>query len=239
MGNANGGIMRNEKITTHAFNIEEAVKYGVEKAILLYNIRFWLEKNKANMSNARDGFYWTYNSSAAFSRLFPYLPEQSIRRWMTELEKKGVLLSSQKYNRTAFDKTKWYTIPSEYRIAQSDQSVAHNEQSTVQDEQSIDQNERTIPDINTDVTTDVTHISKKRYGEFKNVHLTDDEHSKLAERMGVERLEDGINILDSYIEQKGKRYKSHFAVMKEGGWVWERVHKDKPAPVKADYSNGF
>jgi hypothetical protein len=81
--------------------------------------------------------------------------------------------------------------------------------------------------------------SKKRYGEFKNVHLTDDEHSKLTERMGVERLESGINILDAYIEQKGRRYKSHFAVMKEGGWVWERVHKDKPAPVKADYSNGF
>jgi hypothetical protein len=85
-----------------------------------------------------------------------------------------------------------------------------------------------------------TNVSKKRYGEFKNVHLTDDEHSKLAERMGADRLESGINILDAYIEQKGKRYKSHFAVMKEGGWVWERVHKDKPrATTNDEYANGM
>ena len=167
------------------------------------------------------------------------MPIRSITDRLNALEAAGVLKSSQAFNRTAFDKTKWYTIPAEYSISEVCQSKGGIRPSTGVEHLSTGTDRPTIPDVTTDVTTDVTHISKKRYGEFKNVHLTDDEHSKLTERMGVERLESGINILDSYIEQKGRRYKSHFAVMKEGGWVWERVHKDKPAPVKADYSNGF
>jgi hypothetical protein len=156
--------MRQDKITTHAFNIEEAVEHGVEKAILLYNIRFWLEKNKANETNARDGYYWTYNSSTAFARLFPYLSEQSIRRWMTELEKKGVLLSSQKYNKSSFDKTKWYTIPSEYTVAQDKQPVAQNEQSVVQ-------NERTIPDINTDINSNTYTAPEGQGNEIVEINV--------------------------------------------------------------------
>ena len=30
--------------TSHHFNVEEAVKYGTEPAILITNIRFWLER---------------------------------------------------------------------------------------------------------------------------------------------------------------------------------------------------
>jgi hypothetical protein len=175
MGNTKGGIMRQDKITTHAFNIAEAVEHGVEKAILLYNIRFWLEKNKANETNARDGYYWTYNSSTAFARLFPYLSEQSIRRWMAELEKKGVLLSSQKYNKSSFDKTKWYTIPSEYTVAQDKQPVAQNEQSVVQ-------NERTIPDVNSDINSNTNTYTAPEGQGNENVELNVDAVGLMAAR---------------------------------------------------------
>ena len=231
--------MANEKITSHAFSIADAIAHGVDKAVLLYNIRHWLEKNKANGTNARDGYYWTYNSANAFAELFPYMPRRSITDRLNALEEAGVLKSSQEYNRTAFDKTKWYTIPAEYSIGEARQSKGEIRPSEGDDCPSTGNDRPTIPDVNTDIAPDITQISKKRYGEFKNVHLTDDEHSKLTERMGAERLEAGINILDAYIEQKGRRYKSHFAVMKEGGWVWERVHKDMPATEKIDYSKGF
>ena len=39
----------------HSFEVEDAVKYGVEKAIILNNLRFWLEKNRANRKNISDG----------------------------------------------------------------------------------------------------------------------------------------------------------------------------------------
>jgi hypothetical protein len=61
------------------------------------------------------------------------------------------------------------------------------------------------------------------YGEFKHVHLSDEEHSKLAAIHGSDMLEKGIALLDDYMEAKGKRYKNHYAVLKETSWVWERV----------------
>jgi len=30
----------------YLFNVDEAVKHGVEKAVILYNLRYWLEKTK-------------------------------------------------------------------------------------------------------------------------------------------------------------------------------------------------
>lgn len=93
----------------HHFNIEDAQKYGIECAILLYNIRYWVNKNKANGKHFYDGRYWTYNSAKAFSELFPYLSKTQISRHLRKLEDMGVLVSGN-YNSVAYDKTKWYTI---------------------------------------------------------------------------------------------------------------------------------
>ena len=38
----------------HSFNINVAVKIGIEKAILMQNIAFWIERNKANEVNFYD-----------------------------------------------------------------------------------------------------------------------------------------------------------------------------------------
>jgi hypothetical protein len=74
--------------------------------------------------------------------------------------------------------------------------------------------------------------AKNKHGEFGNVRLTDDEYAKLAEAYG-DTLTKAIETLDNYIESKGKRYKSHYATMKRGGWVWERV-KAGPVSTTAD-----
>jgi len=50
---------------------------------------------------------------------------------------------------------------------------------------------------------------KNRYGEFDNVLLTDDEYHKLENS----NLLTYIDRLSSYIESKGKRYKSHYATI--------------------------
>jgi hypothetical protein len=159
--------MGNEKITTHAFHIADAMAYGVDKAVLLYNIRHWLEKNKANGTNARDGYYWTYNSAKAFAELFPYMPIRSITDRLNALEAAGVLKSSQAFNRTAFDKTKWYTIPAEYSISEVCQSKGEIRPSTGVEHLSTGTDRPTIPDINTDVTTDINTLCG--FDDFWNV----------------------------------------------------------------------
>jgi hypothetical protein len=70
---------------------------------------------------------------------------------------------------------------------------------------------------------------KRSYGEFEGVKLTDDEHAKLLAKHGKERLEQGIAILDDYMRSKGKRYKDHYAALKETSWVWERVDQQRAA----------
>lgn len=94
----------------HSFYIEEAEKHGVEKAVILYNLRFWLEKNKANDTNKHDGYYWTYNSVEAFAKLFPYLSKHKISRILKQLETDGYILTGH-YNQKSYDRTKWYTLP--------------------------------------------------------------------------------------------------------------------------------
>ena len=58
---------------------------------------------------------------------------------------------------------------------------------------------------------------KEKYGEFKNVLLTDEEYHKLEES----NLLPYIEILSSYIASKGKKYKSHYATILN----WNRADK--------------
>lgn len=94
----------------HSFYVEEAEKHGVEKAVILYNLRFWLEKNKANSTNLHDGYYWTYNSAKAFAALFPYYKASKIERLLRQMESDGLILSGN-YNKAGYDRTKWYSMP--------------------------------------------------------------------------------------------------------------------------------
>ena len=98
---------------TYSFDTELAQKLGVNEAILLQNIVFWLLKNKANCSNYHDGRYWTYNSHKAFKELFPFWTENQIRRILESLFEKGVILKGD-YNSSPYDKTKWYALSDKY-----------------------------------------------------------------------------------------------------------------------------
>ena len=111
---------RERVVKVHSFYIEEAEKHGVEKAVILYNLRFWLEKNKANEKNLHDGYYWTYNSAKAFATLFPYYNSSKIHRLLTQMESEGLVLSGN-YNKKGYDRTKWYSMP-EFSVESIDNS---------------------------------------------------------------------------------------------------------------------
>lgn len=85
--------------------------------------------------------------------------------------------------------------------------------------------------IDTDIDTDIDIVSKKKknikkekYGEFKNVKLSKTEYDKLIQiYKGNHDLLKAIEILDSYVESKGKSYKSHYAVLGKTQWVYKKV----------------
>lgn len=99
-----GGYM-----TTHQFDVAVAKEYGIQEAILLQNIAFWVQKNAANNKQVYDGNVWTYNSVKAFAELFPYMSEKQIYNALKKLENEGLIVTGN-YNKSAYDRTKWYAL---------------------------------------------------------------------------------------------------------------------------------
>ena len=141
----------------HSFNVEIAQNYGIEEAIILENLYFWISKNKANDTNNYDGHYWTYNSINAFQELFPYMSVSKIRRIMEKLENEGLVITGN-YNKIAYDRTKWYALTTK-ALSIYDSSICQNEQ--IEKHKSTNQfavGDEPIPDINTDINTDINQI---------------------------------------------------------------------------------
>ena len=166
----------------HTFDIEIARIYGINAAIILENIGFWVKKNEANGENFYNGAHWTYNSVKAFSELFPYMSEHSIRRAIERLESCGLILTG-KFNKKGFDRTSWYTLTErgkdllQYgglrriesknvemtdlsiwtnRVDQNDKSICPNEQIELTKlTNPFVQNDKPIPYINTVINADI------------------------------------------------------------------------------------
>ncbi|MBQ8042881.1 MAG: conserved phage C-terminal domain-containing protein [Clostridia bacterium] len=131
----------------HSLNIEIAKLYGIEEALVLNNIYFWVEKNKANEQNYYEGKYWTFNSARAFQQLFPYMNITKIKRVLRKLIDNNVIISGN-FNKSPYDRTLWYTL-TDYGYALVQNKVLDGSFCT----SLSNQNEPTIPDINTDINT--------------------------------------------------------------------------------------
>lgn len=94
---------------TYQFDPDVACALGVNAAILLYYIDWWITKNKVEGRNFYEGRYWTYNSAKAFAELFPFWSEDLIQKLLVKLEKTGIIISGN-FNEDKRDRTKWYTI---------------------------------------------------------------------------------------------------------------------------------
>ena len=94
---------------SHYFDTKIAELYGVNCAILLQNIWHWVRKNEANGRHFHDGCYWTYNSTKAFSALFPYLTQRQIETALKRLRDEGIILTGN-YNEMKYDRTLWYAV---------------------------------------------------------------------------------------------------------------------------------
>ena len=93
----------------HVFDTDVAERYGVNAAIILQNIGYWIKQNEANRTNFYDGNYWTFNSQKAYGELFPYLTAKQIRTAFEKLIADGVLITGN-YNKMAYDRTLWYAL---------------------------------------------------------------------------------------------------------------------------------
>ena len=83
---------------------------GLNEAIVLNQVAYWLRKNEELGKNFIDGRYWVFNTYKNWQENnFPFISVETVKRTFTKLEKSGILISAN-YNKMAIDRTKWYTI---------------------------------------------------------------------------------------------------------------------------------
>ena len=136
----------------YCFDGRVAKEYGVNAAVILYNLDFWIKKNKGNEKHFYDGTYWTYNSARAFTEVFEFLSERQIQACLKKLVDDGILITGN-YNKIAYDRTLWYAITKKgYSI------LRNGEMETTKLSNGTTQIVEPIPDINTNINTDIINI---------------------------------------------------------------------------------
>ena len=107
---------------SHLFEVEIAERYGVNAAIFLEHLRFWIHKNTSNKSEEhfREGRWWTWNSTSALTKIFPYWTPRQIRTIIEKLEASGVIVTEKLGGN---DRSTWYAFGPENPF---DQNVKWN-----------------------------------------------------------------------------------------------------------------
>lgn len=106
-----------------------ACVYGLDVAVFVHNIVYWVEKNAANGKNFMDGRYWTHNSMDAYARLYPMWSKDQVKRIINKCRENDLLVVGE-YNDNPYLRTKWYS-PSDkllrlYGIEVSDDGIWRN-----------------------------------------------------------------------------------------------------------------
>lgn len=82
---------------------------GLNEAIIVQQIHYWLQVHEQNGTNYYDGRYWVYNTYQQWQQQFSFWSLDTIKRTIRKMEKSGLLITGN-YNKMSLDKTKWYTI---------------------------------------------------------------------------------------------------------------------------------
>lgn len=95
---------------TQVFRKKLAKHIGLNEAIVLNQLHYWITRNRKSDNNFYDGRYWVYNTYEQWQcRDFEWWSIDTIKRTFTKLEKLGLVISGN-YNKMPMDRTKWYSI---------------------------------------------------------------------------------------------------------------------------------
>jgi hypothetical protein len=84
----------------------EAEAVGLNEAIIVARLRFWLGRSK----HIFGGRPWVYNTYPEWQKQFPFWSVFTVKNIFRRLEELRVLESTQRFNANQWNKTKWYTL---------------------------------------------------------------------------------------------------------------------------------
>lgn len=176
----------------HSFDVDLAVKYGLQEAIFLENLRFWILKNKANNRHFYEGRYWTYNSAKAYAQLFPYWSKQQVERIIAKLKELGVIEIGH-FSSNTHDRTNWYSLNEEMHSSKSMN-------------RSIEIDECTNTDINQIKTTRKRTTDNPLFDAFWTAYPR--KTNKGLAKQVFQRLSVGQDLLDKMLKAIGQQKQS-------------------------------
>lgn len=140
----------------HMFDVEVAKQVGIVAAVIFQNITFWCLHSKANGTNFYEGRFWTYNSVKAFKEMFPYLSKSQIDTAIKKLLDSGLIVKGN-FNKSTYDRTAWYAVTEiGNAFLKNQKSISEkSEMEKLEIGNGFPENRKPIPDINTDISTDI------------------------------------------------------------------------------------
>jgi len=133
-----------------------AVLIGLNKAIVLQQLHYWLQINERKGHNYYDGHYWVYNTIENWkTENFPFFSCDTIRRTFAALKKKKLIITGN-YNKAGFDKTKWYTINYKKLEKMQKRFMRNAQRKAAKGRKDVGKLHNTIPEITPETSPGIT-----------------------------------------------------------------------------------
>ena len=206
--------------STRTFDAALAQKIGLNEAIVLSQIRYWVDRNREADRNYHDGKYWVYNTFEQWQEQFPWWSVRTLKSVFKSLENNGYIVAGH-YNQKGYDRTKWYTLSEEMTSEPAENLIVQNLHDGLCNNCTMDSAEfaRPIPEITTENTTEInntrsTMVSPDERGETPRRH--DDDSFPYERKITIpmieglfdhELLEDMMRFVSEYIDTLYPRYR--------------------------------
>lgn len=94
----------------HGYEVEVAIEYGIEEAVLINHFAFWINSNASQGVNYIDGRFWTYSTTKGLLNSLPELRTPRVVNYAIEcLVKKDILMIGH-HCKNGADRTTWYAF---------------------------------------------------------------------------------------------------------------------------------
>lgn len=198
-------------MSNHSFDIRIAEEYkSVELAILVWHFQYWIMKNKRLGRNYHECRTWTYQTYEEIVAVFPYWSRDQVKRILKKSIECGIIIKGN-FNKNSFDQTLWYAFKDEEkfgisRLREMDEfserelGIGRNRPiDWPVSPDGMDEIARPIPDTlpNTlpnkerEEAAPPAHAlssSSKLVERMQHIFTTEEEHKKLLDQYGLEKV---------------------------------------------------
>lgn len=226
----------------YKFNIEIAKQYGVNEAIFIQNLWWWIERNRQSEINyytvelhSKHGRnkiisdYWTYNSVRAFEEVFPFWTKRQIRTIIENCKKKELIVTSN-LNQRKYDRTMWYALTDKVK-----ELYKNSQEHLTEMSQGIDENVTPIPD-NKPVIKPNNNLSNINLSKINNSRsFCKTEKEKIKDKVFHEKSEPYM--LAQFLEERIQKHTPEFKADEARRQRWAKdidlmIRRDELDPDK-------